>query len=105
VQNSTGGGGGGGTLRVSLTAPPAGATVSGTVWVTIWVDDAAAGSKTYTLTVGGATVWSEATASRPASLPWVTTQTPNGARTLVVDVRDGAGATGSASVAVTVANP
>jgi hypothetical protein len=35
----------------------------------------------------------------------VTTSGPNGARTLVVTVRDGAGATGSASVTVTVANP
>ena len=99
VQN-----GGGGTLRVSVTTPSPGATVSGTVWVTIWVDGAAAGSKTYTLTVGGTTVWSEATANRPASLPWVTTNGPNGTQTLVVSARDAAGATGSASVTVTVQN-
>jgi galactose oxidase-like protein/glyoxal oxidase-like protein/PKD domain-containing protein/Big-like domain-containing protein len=101
VQN----GGGGGTLSVAVTTPKAGATVSGTVWVTIWVDGAAAGSKTYTLTVGGATVWNEATANRPASLPWVTTGGPNGTQTLVVTVRDAAGATGSGSVTVTVSNP
>ena len=50
----------GSTLRIALTTPAAGATVSGTVWVNIWVDGAAAGSKTYTMTVGGTTVWSQA---------------------------------------------
>jgi hypothetical protein len=35
----------------------------------------------------------------------VTTNTPNGTRTLVVTVRDAAGATGTASVTVTVQNP
>jgi hypothetical protein len=39
------------------------------------------------------------------SLPWVTTNGTNGAKTLVVTVRDSAGATGSGSVTVTVANP
>jgi hypothetical protein len=104
VQNSTGGGGGG-TLSVGITAPRVGATVSGTTWVTIWVDGAASGSKTYTMSVGGSTVWTEATASRPATLPWVTTDGPNGAQTLVVGVSDSAGAAGSGSVAVTVSNP
>jgi hypothetical protein len=95
---------GGGTLRVSITKPAAGATVSGTVWVTIWVDGAAAGSKTYTLSVGGTTVWNEATANRPATLPWVTTNGPNGTQTLIVSVRDAAGATGTGSVTVNVQN-
>jgi hypothetical protein len=105
VQNTTGGGGGGGTLSVGITAPRAGATVSGTTWVTVWVDGAADGAKTYTLSVGGSTVWTEATASRPATLPWVTTNGPNGPQTLVVSVADSAGATGSGSVGVTVSNP
>src|SRR6058998_141022 len=96
---------GGGTLTVALTSPSPGATVSGTVWVTIWVDGGAAGTKTYTMTAGGATVWNESNGDRPASLPWVTTNGTNGTKTLVVTVRDSAGATGTASVTVTVANP
>ena len=96
---------GGGTLTVALTSPNPGATVRGTVWVTIWVDGGATGAKSYTMTVGGSTVWSESNADRPASLPWVTTGGTNGAKTLVVTVRDSAGATGTASVTVTVSNP
>jgi hypothetical protein len=98
-------GGGGGTLTVAVTTPSPGSTVRGTVWVTIWVDGAAAGNKTYTMTVGGTTVWNETNGDRPASLPWVTTNGTNGTKTLVVTVRDSAGATGTASVTVTVTNP
>jgi hypothetical protein len=93
------------TLQVALTTPSPGSTVSGTVWVNIWVDGAAAGSKTYTMTVGGTTVWNEASTNTHVALPWVTTNTPNGSRTLVVTVRDPTGATGTASVTVTVSNP
>ncbi len=95
----------GGTLTVAVTTPSPGATVNGTVWVTIWVDGAAAGNKTYTMTADGTPVWNESTGDRPASLPWVTTNGTNGTKTLVVTVRDSAGATGSSSVTVTVANP
>jgi hypothetical protein len=73
--------------------------------VNIWVNGAAAGSKTYTMTVGGTTVWNETSTSTHVALPWITTNTPNGARTLVVTVRDAANATGTASVSVTVNNP
>src|SRR5207248_2187893 len=97
--------GGGGTLSVAVTTPSPGATVSGTVWVTIWVDGAAAGNKTYTITANGTQVWNESNGDRPASLPWVTTNGTNGTKTLTVTVRDSAGATGSGSVTVTVANP
>jgi hypothetical protein len=95
----------GGTIQVFLTSPDAGSTVSGTVWVNIWLEGSAAGSKAYTMTVGGTTVWSESSTDTHVALPWVTTNTPNGARTLVVTVRDATGATGTASVAVTVQNP
>jgi len=101
VQNGTGGG----TLVIGITAPKAGATVSGTVWVTIWVDGAAAGTKNYTMKVGTTTVWTEASANRPTTLPWRTTDGPNGTQTLVVTATDSAGATGTGSVTVTVANP
>jgi len=95
----------GGTLQVSLTSPGAGSTVSGTVWVNVWVQGTAAGARAFTMTVDGTTVWSESSTDSHVTLPWVTTSTPNGARTLLVTVRDAAGATGTAAVAVTVQNP
>jgi galactose oxidase-like protein/glyoxal oxidase-like protein/PKD domain-containing protein/Big-like domain-containing protein len=107
VQNAGGGGGGGGggTLIVSMTQPAPGATVSGTVWATIWVDNAAAGAKTYTLTAAGQTVASTSDASNgPISLPWITTNSPNGATTLTATVTDGTGASGFRSIPVTVQN-
>jgi len=100
VANATGG-----TLQVTLTSPAPGSTVSGTTWVNIWVDGAATGNKAYTMSVGGSTVWSETSTSSHVTLPWTTTGTANGSRTLVVTVRDAANATGTASVTVTVQNP
>jgi hypothetical protein len=94
-----------GTLDVALTTPAAGATVSGTVWVNIWVNGGSTGTKAYTMTVGGQTVWSESSTSSHVTLPWVTSSTPNGARTLVVTVQDPGTGTGTASVQVTVQNP
>jgi hypothetical protein len=95
----------GGTFPIYITAPSAGQTVSGTTWVTIWNDSTAPGARAYTLSVDGTTVWSESVSGNPVSLPWVTTNTPNGTRTLVVTVRDSANATGTSSVTVTVQNP
>jgi hypothetical protein len=100
VANATGG-----SFDVFLTTPAPGATVSGTVWVNIWVEGAAAGTRAFTMTVGGTTVWSESSSADHVALPWVTTSTPNGSRTLLVTVRDAAGGTGTASVTVTVQNP
>lgn len=94
-----------GILQVTLTSPAPGATVSGTVWVNIWVTGAAAGTKAYTMTVGGSTMWSESSSGSHVTLPWVTSSTPNGSRTLVVTVGDATGASGSASVQLTVQNP
>jgi len=94
-----------GTIAVFITAPGDGATVNGTAWFTIWIENAAAGSKTYTLSVGGTTMATTATTSNgPVSIPWSTTGTPNGSRTVTVTVRDSAGATGSATRMVNVAN-
>src|SRR5207248_1171751 len=117
VQNA-GGGGGPAPLTASFTAPADGApvsvfitqprngdTVRGVVWFTIWVDGAAAGSKTYTLGEGGRTLaTTTTTSSGPVSIPWSTTTGDNGARTPTVGVRDSTGATGTGSVNVTVAN-
>jgi len=56
------------------------------------------------MTAGGRTVWSSSNSDRPASLPWNTTLTSNGATTLTVNVSDATGNTGSSTVNVTVAN-
>jgi hypothetical protein len=99
------GGGGGDTIRVFITQPASGATVRGTVWFTIWLENAAAGTRTLTLSVNGAAIGSTATSSNgPISIPWTTTTADNGSRTATISVRDSANATGRASVTVTVAN-
>jgi len=93
-----------GTIKVYVTQPGSGTTVSGTAWVTIWLDNAAAGNKTYTLTAGGTTVWTETNGDRPATLPWNTALNANGTTTLTVNVKDSSNNTGSGSVSVWVAN-
>ena len=98
-------GGGGDTIKVFITAPAASATVRGTVWFTVWLENAAAGNRTVTLSVNGATITSTTTSSNgPISLPWPTTAADNGSKTATVSVRDSANATGRASVTVTVSN-
>ncbi|HEV8584180.1 MAG TPA: Ig-like domain-containing protein [Methylomirabilota bacterium] len=95
-----------GTIRVFITQPGAdGATVSGTTWFTVWIENAAAGSKTYTLSVGGTAMATTATTSNgPVTIPWNTTSTANGSRAVTVTVQDSAGATGSAVRTVNVSN-
>ena len=95
------------TINVFITQPNAdGATVSGTTWFTIWIENAAAGNKTYTLTVDGTAVGTTppTTSNGPVSMPWTTNGTPNGSHTVTISVRDSAGGTGSANRIVTVAN-
>jgi len=98
-------GGGGATIRVFITAPAKGATVSGTAWLTVWIENAAAGAKTYTLSEGTTTVGSTSTSSNgPVSLAWPTTGGPNGSRTVTASLRDASGNTGAASRAFNVQN-
>ena len=55
--------------RVFITSPAAGATVSGTVWTDVWVENFAGTSNAFTLTVGG-TVVAQGTATNHATLAW-----------------------------------
>ena len=87
-----------------ITSPSSGVTVSGTVWVNIWVERAAAGAKVFTLSAGGATVGSANDPGVHVTLPWNTAATPNGATTLSATVQDAGGATASISLPVTVGN-
>jgi Bacterial Ig domain len=94
----------GGSLGVFITSPTSGATVNGTVWVNIWVERASAGDKVFTLLAGGTVVGTATDSGVHVTLPWNTPGTPNGATTLSATVRDASGATGSASMPVTVGN-
>ncbi len=88
---------------VSITAPAAGATVSGTATVTATATDAI-GVQSVQLRVDGVDVGAPDTAS-PYSIAWNTASATPGSHTLTVVARDAAGnATTSASRTVTVAN-
>ena len=94
-----------GGLKVAITQPRSGTTLSGTSWVVVWVEGTSGSSNVYTLSVGGQTVGTTTTASRgPVSIPWNTVPIADGAQTLTASVRDAGGGTGSTSVAVTLRN-
>src|SRR5438132_2385474 len=97
-------GGGGGTLKVSITSPATGSTVSGTVWSDVWVEAAAAGSRTYTLSIGGVTLVDGTDTSNHVTLPWDSRRVANGTQTLVATVRDASGNSGSTTRALNVQN-
>jgi hypothetical protein len=108
VANGSGGGAtpppGGGTLGVFITSPAEGATVSGVVWSDIWVEGAAAGTRTFTLSIGGVTLATTTDASNHVTLPWDSTRVANGTQTLTATVRDAAGNTGTVTRTFTVQN-
>jgi len=54
---------------VFITAPAEGATVSGTVWSDVWVENYVGTSNTFTLSIGD-TVLATGTASSHATLAW-----------------------------------
>src|SRR5207253_9521061 len=86
----------GGTVKVFITEPASGAIVKGTVWFTVWLEGAAVGNRTVTLSVGGRNITStQTTTNGPISLPWPTTATDNGSRTATVSVGDSVGNTRS----------
>jgi hypothetical protein len=98
-----------GELKVFITQPKAGSTVSGTVWVVMWVEGTSGSSNVFTLSVDGKVIRSETTSSRgPVTIPWFTVNNPdaaNGTHTLTGRVRDATGKSGSTSITVIVNNP
>jgi chitodextrinase len=89
--------------QVSLTAPAAGAVVSGSIAVSASSSDDVGVSGVQFL-LDGANLGSEAT-SAPYSVTWNTTLAPNGAHVVSAIARDAAGNTRAASaVSVTVSN-
>jgi hypothetical protein len=95
VQNS---------LPVAITSPAQGATVSSVTWVDVWVDFPSGASNVFTLLVNGNVVAQQTDSGRHVTLPWDTTKTPNGAQTLVAQVRDASGNGGQFTRPVTVQN-
>jgi hypothetical protein len=97
-------------LEVVITGPKPGATVSGTVWVVMWVEGTGGASNVFTLSADGKQVGSRTTSSRgPITIPWVTkpvgaTPVPNGTHTLTGTVRDATGNTGTTSISVILRN-
>jgi centrosomal CEP192-like protein len=91
----------GGPLKVFITQPKAGATVSSTSWVVMWVEGTSGAANTFTLSANGAVVGNRTTSARgPVTIPW--TPTTNGVHTLTAGVQDAAGRTGTTSLGVTV---
>jgi hypothetical protein len=95
-------------VKVFITQPKAGATISGTVWVVVWAEGTTASSNVFTLSVDGKVIQSVTSSSRgPITMPWYTIANPNaqnGAHTLGASVRDATGKTGSTSITVIVNN-
>ena len=90
-----------GSLRVFITQPRGGATVSGSGTAVLWVEGTSGAANTFTLSVDGVVRGSQTTSSRgPVTLPW--TALPNGTHILSARVRDAAGNTGSTSTTVSV---
>jgi hypothetical protein len=90
-----------GAFTASIDSPANGATVSGTVTVTM---SATVTNATYRLTIDGTTVFSQIVPGTSASYTWDTTAVTSAAHTLTLTVDDGAGHSASASRTVTVAN-
>jgi hypothetical protein len=97
-------------VKVFITQPKAGATVSGTVWVTLWAEGTTGTSNVFTLTADGKQVGTQTTSSRgPVTFAWPTkpagtTPVPNGSHTLTGTVRDATGQTGTTSITVILKN-
>jgi Bacterial Ig domain len=92
-------------LKLYITQPRSGDTVSGTNWVVLWLEGTTSTSNTYTLTVDGLQVAQTTTSSRgPVSIPWNTKLVSNGTRTLTATARDSDGKTGTASISIVVRN-
>ncbi len=106
IQQVSGGGGGGGDTTdptISLAAPAAGATVSGTISVTATASDNV-GVVGVQFKRDGVNLGTEDTTA-PYSTSWNTTAVANGSHTLTATARDAAGNTKTASViTVTVSN-
>jgi len=101
-------GGGGGTappLAAFFSSPANGATLTGTVEISMGASNAQGSPNQFVLKLdNAATLSSQSVSGSAASFMWNTSGTPNGPHTLDLTVTDGAGRTATAVVNVTVAN-
>ena len=91
-------------LGVFITSPPAGATVGGVVWSDIWVEGAAAGTRTFTLSIGGTTLATASDSGNHVTLPWDSSRVADGPQAIVATVRDAAGHSGVGTRTVNIQN-
>jgi hypothetical protein len=88
------------TVKVFITSPASGATLTGRAWFTIWVEGTGPGSITYTLLTDGTERAKTVTTSRgPVSLSAIL---PIGSYPATVRVVDASGKTASSTVTITV---
>jgi hypothetical protein len=94
-----------GSVRVYITQPTAGATVSGTAWTVLWVEGTSGSANSFTLSVDGVDVGTQTTSVRgPVTIPWRTNSFANGTHVLTGTVTDALGNRGTTSMTVTVRN-
>ena len=91
-------------LGVFITSPPAGAVVGGVVWSDIWVEGAAAGPRTFTLSIGGTTLATASASGNHVTLPWDSSRVADGPQAIVATVLDAAGHFGTATRSLIVLN-
>src|SRR6267378_1100418 len=91
------------TIKVFITQPGAdGATASGTVWFTIWLENASSAG-TLTLSIDGVVVATTTTTSNgPISMPWNSAGAVGGTHMATVSMRDSVGNTGSANRTIVI---
>src|SRR5688572_23962720 len=98
---------GGGTttppLGAAITSPANGATVSGTVTVSMSASNVEGSPTTFLLQSGGTTISSQSVTGSTATASWNTTTVANGSHPLSLTVTN-AGRTATASISVTVSN-
>ena len=104
AQPPGGGGGSNEPPSVSITAPPDGGEVEGTVDITADATDDVAVTQVV-FRVGTTTVGTDQNGSDGWSVSWDTTTVPNGTHTITAVASDGNNQTASDSVVVTVDNP
>ena len=87
-----------------ITSPPAGATVGGVVWSDIWVEGPAAGTRTFTLSIGGTTLATASDFGNHVTLPWDSSRVADGPQAIVATVRDALGHIGVGTRSVNIQN-
>jgi hypothetical protein len=93
------------SLKLEITYPKPGATVTGAPVAVLWLSGTTSTSNTFVVMLDGVEVGRTTTANRgPVAVGFDTRKAPNGQQTLVARATDAAGKTGTVQLGVTVAN-